>query len=203
MKAALPFLLVWMLCACNSAKQETPLEVPVLSFSQAFNQGKVTTSEQYFYGILSEIIEIDLLHREVEVLDDKDGDRNQIDRRIDSCELRIQRTSETLAQYSNKEWSQQSDFQSLTEKWLDRMTVVIEKLRPMSDAFSRSDTSWSQKEYDLYESYSIAVDSLTLIDRQWVDYQYNYAEANGFELDTTSIVDITELAEKDLLNSNK
>ena len=135
------------------------------------------------------------------MLDEQNGDQSHIDSRIDSCQIRIRRTKKTLKYYSEKKWSHHSEFQSLTRQWLKQMDVVLEKLKPLSNPFSRADSSWTQRDYQLFDFYSTALDSLTVIDHKWVNFQYDYANANSFKLDTGSIIDVTELAKKDLLKS--
>jgi len=165
----------------------------------SFSDGGATSGEQYFFGVLAEVVEVDVKLREIEKLDEADSEVAEFNRILDSAEFRIDNTREALKLYKDKDWPKRGELHDLTIEWLAAAEMLVQDhLRGLAEPMSRPDDTWTDDEIAAYDEYASAEEIYFDIDNRWVDFQFVFADANGFQLSTTETIDANALADEEL-----
>jgi hypothetical protein len=187
-------------CGSNDDSLEQVLD-DLESFDNATNsfaEGNAKNGEEYFSGLLAEVIEVDVKYREMEELDNMDASEKEINAALDSCLLSIKEARKAIDKYKDKDWPKRADFHELTIEWFAGIEGMVKKYaRPLAKAMSKPDEEWTDDEYSLYEEWQEAYDKFLEVDARWVAFQHEYAAANGFTLSDETI-DVDALVEEDL-----
>ncbi len=158
------------------------IEAAVASFSE----GGARDGEEYFSGILAEVVEVDVKFREVEALDEIDASQEDIVRVLDTTIVMIADARKALDLYTGENWSKRAEFHELSLEWFASVeTLINDYVYDLSEAMAKPDEEWTDEEIDLYNEYLVAYDDYLDVDSRWVDFQYVYAEANGFTISGT------------------
>lgn len=169
----------------------------IIEASKSFGMGGAKNGEEYFSGILSGVVEVDVKLREITKLDQIDASEEQINTVLDSTLAKIQRGRKAINLYTNETWPQRAEFHALTEEWYTAVEGLVHNYyRELAEPMSRPDDTWSQEELDFYDEYLVAYDSYLEIDSRWVDYQYTYAAANNFRIEGT--IDEESMVEQEM-----
>ena len=164
----------------------------------SFAEGNAKDGEEYFSGLLAEVIEVDVKYREVETLDEMDAPVEKINATLDSCLHIIKEAKVALNKYKNKDWPKRAEFHDLTLEWFAGIEgLVNDYLRPLAEPMSKPDEDWTDDEIELYEEMQDAYYDFLDVDERWVEFQHTYAAANGFQLGTETI-DVDALVEQDM-----
>lgn len=149
----------------------------------SFGEGGASTGMEYFNGLLSVVVDVDVKFNEIEKLDEMDAKLERINATIDSTLAKINQGRAAINLYKNESWPKRAEFHTLTEEWF----TVIENLTKnyltkLAEPMSRPDDTWSDEEYALYEEYAEALEAYYEVDDRWVEFQEVYASANNFEI---------------------
>ncbi len=192
-------LLICLLLTMNGFGQENTLdssmvELPDFVMScEAFEQGEASTGEQYFTGLLAEVIRIDVYYQKMIAADNRDASAQTITSIIDSALISIESTRKALDVYLDKDWPKRKTFHYLTIQWIEAMeAMLINYAKPLTIPMSRPDETWTDQEIEIYDEWLSTYELYLELDSHWVAFQNEYAEANGFTLGTETI-DIDEL----------
>ncbi|OFZ65662.1 MAG: hypothetical protein A3D92_00510 [Bacteroidetes bacterium RIFCSPHIGHO2_02_FULL_44_7] len=162
----------------------------------SFRQGNATSGEEYFSGLLSEIILVDVAYRTIEELDEADAPVEEIRAAIDKCLADIHASKLAIAAYDENKWPKQNTFNLISFAWLEGIAGMAENYaKPLAEAMSKPDDQWTDEEYSIYESWQSTYEVFLEVDAKWVAFQHEYAEANGFTLSNETI-DVDALIEK-------
>lgn len=165
----------------------------------SFSEGGAEDGEQYFFGVLAEVVEVDVKRKEIDKLDEMDAPLEQFNQTMDSCQFYIDQTRKALDLYKDKDWPERQKLHDLTVEWLDAVDMLLnDHLRKLADPMSRPDDTWTDAELDAYDAYVAAYETYTDIDGRWVEFQFVYADANNFQLSTTETIDMDALVEEDM-----
>jgi hypothetical protein len=164
----------------------------------SFHQGKATNAEEYFFGILAQVIWIDVKYNAVEYLDSANVSPTQFKLHFDFMNSMIEDCKRAMKTYEGRGWVKQKELQDLTVEWLDAMMLLVnDYMRPLAEAMSLPKTSWTTIHLALYEKFLLAREDYFDVDNRWVDFQYVYAAANGFDLSDETI-DLDPLIQEDI-----
>lgn len=170
-------------------------------FSQAsidFAKGEATNGEEYFFGVLSAVIGIDVKFNAITVLDEIDAHPDEFITYLDTIIVLIEDCKAAMKLYEGKGWNNQEKLQALTIEWVDAVkTLVVDHLYGLVVPFSTPDEDWKKADTKLYDNYILALEYYYEVDTRWVDFQYEFAAANGFELSTETI-DVDALIEEEM-----
>lgn len=187
-------------CGSNDTSLTDALE-DIDDFDNAatsFADGNAKTGEEYFSGLLAEVINVDVKYREMEELDQMDASEKEINAALDSCLLIMKDARKALNKYKSKDWPKRAEFHDLTLEWFDGIEGMVKKYaRPLAGAMSKADDEWTDEEYALYEEWQEAYNDFLEVDARWVAFQHTYAAANGFSLSSETI-DVDALVEEDM-----
>lgn len=165
----------------------------------SFGQGGATNGEEYFSGLLAEVVEVDVKLREVTSLDNMDASEEEIMKVLDSTLSKVEKGRASIQLYTDKSWPKRAEFHDLTVEWFDAVDgLVNDYLYDLAEPMSRPDDSWTDEEYEFYEEYVVALKAYYEIDNRWVEFQYEYADANGFEISGT--IDEDSMVEEAISN---
>lgn len=165
----------------------------------SFADGEATTGEDYFFGVLAEVVEVDIKLREIQELDEIDAELAIFDETMDECLTLIDDARDAMDLYTSENWPLRSEFHEITMDWFDAVEgLVVNYLQDLADPMSRPDETWTDEDLDLYEKYSEAYQDYLDIDGEWVEYQFTFADANGFELSETETIDIESMVEDEV-----
>ena len=161
--------------------------------AQSFSKGEAEDAQQYYLGILSEIVLIDGYLQQFVQLDKVDAPIAQFQQTIRSCESGIERTKKSLKLYKKNKWALREKMERRTLNWVNSVQSLIDRyIVDLDEPFSREDSTWVEADYSLYKKYVYAYEDYLDIDQQWVDFQYEFAKANNFsikgEIDPADIV---------------
>lgn len=167
--------------------------------AESFQNGNAKNEEEYFFGILAELIEVDIKFQKVRLLDEQDASEEEITATIDSCLHIIDRGQKALRKYKGKNWHRQKELQQYSKNWFSSIEGLMKNyLRKLAEPMSKPDEEWSDADIDLYNDYSMAYNDYIKVDSIWVAFQYEYAEANNFQLNTTETIDVDALLQEEL-----
>lgn len=166
--------------------------------ANSFAEGNAKDGEEYFSGLLAEVIEVDVKYREMEELDMQDASEKEITAVLDSCLLSIKEAKKALNLYKDKDWPKRAEFHDLTLEWFAGIENMVKKYaKPLAAAMAKPDEDWTDDEYDLYDQWQEDYDEFLDLDNRWVEFQHEYAAANGFMLSSETI-DVDALVEEDM-----
>ncbi len=169
--------------------------------AESFAEGKASTGEEYFFGVLAEVVEIDIKLREISELDEVDAELSAFEETMDECLELIDGARDAMELYTSEDWPLRSEFHDITEDWFDAVEgLVVDYLQDLADPMSRPDDSWTDDDYELYDEYAEAYKEYLEIDGEWVDYQFTFADANGFALSETETIDIDAMVDDEVEN---
>lgn len=152
----------------------------------SFSEGGATNGEEYFSGVLAEVVEVDVKFREVESLDEIDAAEEDITAVLDEAIEKIKSSRKSLDLYKNESWSKRQEMHDLTIEWFAVVEALInDYLYDLAEPMSRPDDTWTDEELLFYDDYATAYDEFLDVDGRWVDFQYVYAAANGFVISGT------------------
>jgi hypothetical protein len=186
----------------DTALNETPetqedFEAAVVSFAD----GEASTGEEYFSGVLAEVIEVDVKYNEIDRLDEMNAEVAEFNAVIDSGLVLIADARVALDLYKDKDWPKRQELHDLTLEWLAAMEGLFNNhLKGLATAMSKPDEEWTKAEQKQFDAYLEAVDAYYEVDGRWVDFQYAFAAANGFEFGEET-VDVEALVDEDLEKS--
>ena len=187
-------------CGSNDTALEEVLDDKD-SFDAAVNSfadGNAKDAEEYFAGLLAEVIEVDVKFHETERLDEMNATPEEINAVLDSCIKLIHEAEVALELYKDKDWARRGDFHDLTIEWFGVVEeIVTDYLRPLAVAMSKPDEDLTDDDLDLYEELDYATEDYIEVDTRWVAFQHTFAAANGFQLGTNT-VDVEALIEEEL-----
>lgn len=173
----------------NNELVEDPLNKQLTTTSniseafERFSEGGATNAAEYFTGIQSGVVEVDIKLREIVKLDEVDANKTQFYVVLDTILAKINRGRKAINLYTDKTWPLRAEFHAVTEEWYTAVEgLVTDFYRDLAEPMSRPDDTWSQEELDFYEEYIVAYDAYIDLDIRWVEFQYTYAKANGFEI---------------------
>ena len=167
----------------------------------SFADGEATTGEQYFFGVLAEVVKVDVKVLEIDDLDEMDAELSIFNETLDSCLVLIKDTRKALDLYKDKSWPKREKLHDLTNEWLSTVENIVNTyLRPLAPAMAKADEEWTDADFDLYDKYVEALDVYDEVDGRWVDFQFEFAKANGFELSETETIDMDALVEEEMSN---
>lgn len=156
--------------------------------STSFHEGKAQTGEEFFAGLLAEIIIADVKYREMEEADNQDASEADITLLIDECLKAIEHLRQSLALYVPERWPRQQEFSDLSLEWVMGIEGMLNDFaRPLAAAMAKPDEEWSDDEYALYEKWQAAYDVFLEVDARWVAFQHTFAEENDFTLSEETI----------------
>ena len=151
-----------------------------------FAEGLSGTGQEYFSGLLAEVIEVDVKFKEVERMDEMDAETDKINETLDATLEKIEEGRKAIALYEDKTWPKRAEFHTLTEEWFAAVEdLVNDHLYDLADPMSRPEDTWTDEEWTAYENYEEALMAYYEVDTRWVEFQYGYADANGFEIGGT------------------
>ncbi len=161
---------------------------------QTFGEGRATTAQEYFAGVLAELIDVDVKFDEVTRLDAANAPEEDFVEILDEATVIIKDAREAMKLYDRKNWPKRKELQTLTLEWFDSMEGLIDNyLYDLVEPMSKPDKEWSKEDFDFYDEYRIALEKHFNVDAKWVDFQNEFAEANGFvfseEVDQDALVD--------------
>jgi len=192
------------LASCGNSVDNTALQTPMEDkedFEEAtvsFEDGGATNGEEYFFGVQAEVVEIDVMLREVDNFDEIDASEEEFNIHYDTMLVMIENCKKAMNLYDGKGWPMQQDLEDLTIEWLDAVAgLVNDYLYKLAKPMSVPDDKWKDADFDLYDEYLVALEAYYEVDNRWVDMQYTYAEANGFELSDETI-DMDAMIEEDM-----
>jgi hypothetical protein len=164
----------------------------------SFHQGKATNAEEYFFGILAQVVWIDVKYNAVAYLDSANVNPNVFELHFDYMNSMIEDCKRAMKIYEGKGWKRQEELQQLTIEWLDAMMLLVNNyMRPLAKSMSIPENEWKDADHALYDKYITAREDYFEVDTRWVDFQYIYAHANGFELSDETI-DLDPLIQQDI-----
>ncbi|MDX2360548.1 MAG: hypothetical protein QNK23_07060 [Crocinitomicaceae bacterium] len=165
--------------------------------AESFARGEAKNGEQYFFGTLAQVIEVDVQMQLVDILDENDASEAEFEEIISTTLEMISTGRKSLDLYKNKKWPLQSKFHKLTLQWYAGTERVInDYVKKLAEPMSRPDATWSEEELTLYDEYLAAYEDFLDVDKEWVDFQYVFADANDFSLSSESI-DLDDLIDED------
>jgi len=163
----------------------------------SFGDGGATTGLEYFNGLLSAVVAVDVKFNQIEKLDESDASLDQINAMIDSTLAKIDQGRAAINLYKDKSWPKRGEFHKLTEEWFNVIErITKDHLVVLAEPMSRPDDTWTDAEFDLYDEYAVAYDDYLEVDQRWVDFQEVYAAANNFEIGGT--IDEEALMEEEM-----
>lgn len=185
-----------LLFSCNSTQdkeantealnEQLTSSTNIKEASKSFAQGGATNSEEYFSGLLSSVVEIDVKLREIVRLDETDAAVNKINAVLDTTLSKIEQGRKAIKLYQNEDWPKRAEFHEITEEWYTAVEGLInDHYRQLAEPMSRDMNTWTAEEMQAYEAYLDAFDLYLDIDNRWIDFQDVYAEANEFILEGT------------------
>lgn len=152
----------------------------------SFADGEAGTAQQYFSGLVAEVVKVDVKFREIEALDEIDASKDKFTAVCDSAVALIADAKKAMNLYSDKTWPKRAEFHDLTLEWFAAIEgMVNDYLYDLADPMSRPDETWTDEELDFYTEYTEAYEAYYDVDARWVDFQYEFAAANNFELGGT------------------
>jgi len=164
----------------------------------SFEDGGATNGEEYFFGVQAEVVDIDVMLREVESFDETDASKEEFAIHYDTMLVMIDDCKKAMKQYEGKGWPKQEQLQALTVEWVDAVAALVnDYLKPLAAPMSIPDDQWKDKDFELYDEYLLAYEAYLEIDSRWVDFQYEFATANNFQLSDETI-DMDALIEEDM-----
>jgi hypothetical protein len=168
--------------------------------SKSFGEGGATNGEEYFSGIVAEVVGVDVKFREVTELDKMDASEEKIKEVLDDAKQRIADGRKALDMYSDKTWPKRKEFHDLTIEWFASIeSLVDDYLYDLAAPMAKPDEEWTDEEVDFYNEYMVALEDYYEVDNRWVDFQYEYASANNFEIGGT--IDEDAMVSEELENS--
>lgn len=163
----------------------------------SFGEGGATNGEEYFSGILAEVVEVDVKLREITQLDEMDATEEEINHVLDTTLSKIEAGRAAINLYTSESWPKRAEFHALTVEWFAAVEgLVNEFLYDLAEPMSRPDDTWSDEELAFYDEYLVGYEAYLEIDSRWVDFQYDYAAANGFTISGT--IDEEAMVEEEL-----
>ena len=184
----LPLSLLMMACGESNDALNDPLtgSEDIDNAVHSFADGEATNGEQYFSGVVAEVVKVDIKFREVEALDEIDGSKEQITQVLDSAIYLIAEARKALNLYKDKTWPERAGFHDLTMEWFASIEGLMnDYLYDLAEPMSRPDDTWTDEELDFYTEYTDAYSDYYEVDSRWVAFQYTFAAANNFELGGT------------------
>lgn len=152
----------------------------------SFAEGGATNGEDYFSGIVAEVVGVDVKFREVTELDKMDASAEEITAVLDEGKQKIADGRKALDMYADASWPKRKEFHDLTLEWFASIESLIDTyLYDLAAPMSKADDEWTEEEVDFYNEYIVALEEYYEVDNRWVDFQYEYASANGFEIGGT------------------
>lgn len=163
----------------------------------SFSNGEASTGEQYFFGVLADVVKVDAKVLEIDNLDDKDAELSVFNETLDSCLILIKDTRKALDLYKDKTWPKREKLHDLTIEWLSTVENIVNTyLRQLAPAMAVADEEWTDADFDLYDKYVAALEVYDEVDGRWVEFQFEFAKANDFELNETETIDMDALVEE-------
>ena len=186
-------VLVFTSCAGDTSNSEAldgtmaePEEIDAAVVS--FADGGATDGEEYFSGVLAEVVKVDVKLKEVKELDEMDATEEEITNVLDEAIQMMKDSRASLDLYKDENWPKKEELNDLTLEWFDVVEMLMnDYLYDLAEPMSRADDTWSQEDIDLYNEYAEAYNKFFDVDERWVAFQEVYAEANGFELSGATI----------------
>lgn len=167
----------------NDVLTQDPGTNEIHDAAAGFSEGLSSTGQQYFSGLLAEVIEVDVKFKEVERMDDLDADAEKIKETLDATLNKIDEGREAIALYESENWPQRAEFHTLTEEWFDTIeNLVNDHLYDLAEQLSRPEDTWTQDDWTTYEMYLVDLEAFYEVDKRWVAFQFIYADANKFEI---------------------
>lgn len=165
----------------------------------SFSEGGARDGEEYFSGVLAEVVEVDVKFREIKELDEMDATEEEITAVLDEAIQMIKDARVSMDLYSGKDWPKRAELHDLTLEWFATVEKLMnDYLYDLAEPMSRPDDSWSAEEIAFYEEYTVAYEEFYEIDSEWVEFQHEYAAANGFVLSGT--IDEESLVNEEISN---
>jgi hypothetical protein len=200
-KAVLLFLLTTCLINVSHSQEDSELNTneEFDSTAERFSKGIARSGEDYFWGVLSEVVAVDMRLRLIDTLDMMDAPENEIRAVIAEAVGRIDRARKSLTLFENRSWPKKEKFDALTLEWFAAAEVLFrDHLLNLAPILPKPDENWTDQETALWDEYIKAYDIYLKVDSDWVDYQFVFAENNGFEISTTETIDMDTLIEEKL-----
>jgi hypothetical protein len=200
----LPLASVMMFTSCGEGESHDDSLDGAMTESEDFDQavasfadGGATDGEEYFSGVLAEVVEVDVKLREIKELDEMDASEDEINEVLDNAIQMIQDARTALDIYKDEDWPRRDELHDITLEWF----AVVERLMndylyDLAEPMSRADDTWSAEEIAFYEEYTVAYEDFYDVDGRWVEFQHEYAAANGFVLSGT--IDEESLVEEEI-----
>lgn len=168
--------------------------------ANSFADGNAKDGEEYFAGLLAEVIKVDVKYHMISDLDEMNASEKKISAALDSVLFVMKDARKALNKYKSKNWPNRAEFHDLTLEWFDAVEELVEDYaRPLVKAMAKADEDLTDDEIDLYVEWEDAYSEFLNIDQEWVDFQRTYASANGFQLSDETI-DTDALKEEELAN---
>lgn len=197
-----------LLASCGGStpsEGEKPLEQPMTDLEDfdaavgSFADGEAANGEDYFFGVLAEVIAVDVKFNEIDALDEMDAEETKFHDVIDSGLYLIDNAREALDLYKDKDWPKRQELHDLTLEWFAAIEGLFNNhLKALAGPMSKPDEDWTTKETKMFDAYLEALDGYYEVDSRWVDFQYEFAAANGFELSDENFIDVDALVEEDM-----
>ncbi len=187
----LPLAFTMMACGEGSSADDLSLDSnsgieDIDNAVHSFADGEASTAQQYFSGLVAEVVKVDVKFREVEALDEIDASEDKFNAVLDSAIVLIADGRKALDLYADKTWPKRAEFHDLTLEWFAAIEGMInDYLYDLAGPMSRADETWTDEELDFYTEYTEAYEDYYEVDARWVDFQYEFAAANNFELGGT------------------
>lgn len=182
----------------NSLNKELDNNASIHNAANSFAEGNAKDAQEYFSGLLAEVIAVDIKYREMEELDIMNASEEEINASIDSCLILVNMGRKALKKYEDKTWAKRKDFHNITLEWFDGIEKMVKQYaKPLAGAMSLPDEEWTDENYELYDEWQDAYDEFLDLDARWVDYQHEFAKANGFSL-ATETIDVDALVDEEL-----
>jgi hypothetical protein len=163
----------------------------------SFSEGGATDGEEYFSGVLAEVVEVDVKFREIKELDEIDATEEEITGVLDDAVQMIKDARAAMDLYTDKDWPKRAELHDLTLEWFSTVEALMnDYLYDLAEPMSRPDDTWTDEEIAFYEEYTVAYEGFYEVDSEWVEFQHEYAAANGFVLSGT--IDEDALVEEEV-----
>ncbi|MGB1102461.1 MAG: hypothetical protein ACPG21_02415 [Crocinitomicaceae bacterium] len=193
-----------MLASCgeNNDALDTQLtdSESVEEASKSFGEGGATNGEEYFSGIVAEVVGVDVKFREITELDKMDASAEEITKVLDEGKEKIEAGRKALDIYSDATWPKRKEFHDITLEWFASIEALMDDyLYDLATPMAKPDDEWTEEEVDFYNEYIVALEAYYEVDNRWVEFQYEYASANGFEIGGT--IDEDAMVSEELENA--
>lgn len=171
--------------------------------ANTFAHGGAKDGKEYFFGVLAEVIEVDVQIQKIRTLDEIDAPEADFNATLDSCLQFCANGRKSLELYKDRTWPKRKELHDLTLEWYDHIEgLVKDHLRALAEPMSRPDETWTEDELNAYGEYLDAREEYLEVDERWVNFQYEYVEANGFQLSDETI-DVNALIEQDMAENGE